>query len=228
MENHLTTPAPHWNLLNIYPGLESKEFAADMEKLKRQLDGLEQFFTEQLAATDPQDNLQERSNDLHLAEIASGAIDRLNASYLLSNTLRAYINSFVATNSHNAVATRLMSQYERVNVRLQKLNTRFRGWVGKIAPSLDEIQQLSATARAHAFMLRESAEQAQYLMSEVEEALAAELNLSGGNAWNKLQNVITSQLTIDFELDGRVQKLPMPALINLHSHPDEAVRRARL
>ena len=30
---------------------------------------------------------------------------------------------------------------------------------------------------------------------------------------------------MDFELDGKMQKLPMPALINLRSHPDETMRR---
>ena len=62
-------------------------------------------------------------------------------------------------------------------------------------------------------------------MSETEEMLAAELTLSGGNAFGKLQGTLTSQMTVDFELDGKVQKLPMPALINLRSHPDESVRR---
>jgi pepF/M3 family oligoendopeptidase len=62
-------------------------------------------------------------------------------------------------------------------------------------------------------------------MSEAEEALAGELGLSGASAWTKLQETITSQLTVDFELGGQVRKMPMPALINLHSHPDEAVRR---
>jgi len=62
-------------------------------------------------------------------------------------------------------------------------------------------------------------------MSQPEEALAAELNLSGANAWQKLQGTITSQMTVDFEMDGKVQSLPMPALINLRSHPDEDVRR---
>ena len=57
------------------------------------------------------------------------------------------------------------------------------------------------------------------------EGLAAELSLSGSSAWNKLQGTVTSQLTVDFELDGEVQKLPMPALINLHSHPDGDVRK---
>ena len=62
-------------------------------------------------------------------------------------------------------------------------------------------------------------------MSETEETLAAELTLSGGNAFGKLQGTVTSQMTVDFELDGKVQKMPMPALINLRSHPDESVRR---
>jgi pepF/M3 family oligoendopeptidase len=74
-------------------------------------------------------------------------------------------------------------------------------------------------------MLREAAEQSKYLMSEAEEAIAAELTLSGGNAFEKLQGTVTSQLSVDFELDGQTQKLPMPALINLRSHPDESVRR---
>ncbi len=74
-------------------------------------------------------------------------------------------------------------------------------------------------------MLRETAEQARYMMSPQEEALASELTLSGGNAWSKLQGTVTSQLTAEIELDGRVQRLPMTAIINLRSHPDEAVRR---
>ena len=73
-------------------------------------------------------------------------------------------------------------------------------------------------------MLSEAAEQSKYLMSDEEEALAAEFSLSGGNAFRKLQGTVTSQLSVDFELDGKTQKMPMPALINLRSHPDEATR----
>jgi len=57
------------------------------------------------------------------------------------------------------------------------------------------------------------------------EALASELSLSGATAFEKLQGTVTSQLTIDFELDGEVRQLPMPAIINLHSHVDEDTRR---
>src|SRR5512143_2752408 len=74
-------------------------------------------------------------------------------------------------------------------------------------------------------MLREAAEQSRYQMGDEMEALASELSLSGGNAFEKLQGTVTSQLSVDFELDGKTEKLPMPALINLRSHPDEATRR---
>ncbi len=37
--------------------------------------------------------------------------------------------------------------------------------------------------------------------------------------------MVTSQLAVDFELDGEVRKLPMPELVNLRSHPDEPTRR---
>jgi pepF/M3 family oligoendopeptidase len=36
---------------------------------------------------------------------------------------------------------------------------------------------------------------------------------------------VTSQLTADFELDGKVQKMPITAIINFRGHPDEDVRR---
>jgi oligoendopeptidase F len=118
-----------------------------------------------------------------------------------------------------------MSEFQMVSLRLQNLRTQFRAWVGGIAPVLEAVIEANPVARAHAFALRETAEQSKYMMSGPEEALAAELNLSGAVAWSKLQGTVTSQLTVDFELDGRVQKLPMPALINLHAHPDESVRR---
>jgi len=160
-----------------------------------------------------------------LAPPVGEAIDRLNRASELADTIRSYIMSFVATDSHNTLARRRQSEFELVAVHLRTLGTRFKAWVGRLAPVLDRIIAADATAAAHAFALHETAEQSRYLMSDAEEALAAELHLSGGSAWTKLQGVVTSQLTADFELDGQVRRLPLPALINLRSHPDEGVRR---
>lgn len=222
----MTTPAPtqthtppHWDLSNVYPSLESPEFAAAVDELRRQIGSLEKFFTDKVepsvGTTDPK----------QLAGLVGESIERLNDLFSLAFTIRPYIVSYVATDSRNQTARKIESEVDQVLVRISFLNTRFLSWIGGLAPILDQVIAANPTAQAHAFTLREAAEQSKYLMSTPEEDLAAELELSGANAWGKLQSTITSQLTVDFELDGQQQKLPMPALINLRTHPDESVRR---
>ena len=118
-----------------------------------------------------------------------------------------------------------MSEFDQIWVRAEDLDVRLRAWVGRLGPVLEQAIPLDETAREHSFMLMEMAEQSKYLMSEEEEGLAAELSLSGANAWSKLQRTVTSQIAVDIEVDGAMQTLSMPALLNLYSHPDEATRR---
>ncbi len=129
------------------------------------------------------------------------------------------------TNSHDKAAKKIESEYEQAVVPLRKLSVRFTAWLGRVRPALKKAIPQHPSAKAHAFNLMEAAEQSKYLMPEELEGLAAELTLSGGNAWGKLEGTVTSQITVDFELDGKLQKLPMTALINLRSHPDGDVRR---
>ncbi|RPI86092.1 MAG: M3 family oligoendopeptidase [Chloroflexi bacterium] len=213
-----STP-PRWDLSNVYPGLETPELTAAFEQHKSQITELETFAKDSLSSTSAETPVEE------LGRLIGEAVDRFNAAYELGGTIRAYIYSFVSTDSHNQVARRLQSEFEQTEVRMQMLDTQFTSWIGRIAPVLDAAIQCDERAKAHTFILKETADQSKYLMSDSEESLAAELSLSGASAWNKLQGTITSQLSVDFELDGEVKSLSMPALINLHSHPDEDVRR---
>ena len=210
---------PRWDLTNVFPSLESKEFEQSFSELKTLVEALAKTFSEKLPGTDVHTPIPE------LAELTGDAIDRLNALYALGGTLRAYLNSFVSTDSHNTLAMKKMSEFQMTSVKAQVLDNQFQAWIGRIAPVLEQVIAQDERATAHAFFLRETADQAKYLMPQAEESLAAELGLSGTNAWSKLQGTVTSQLTVDFELEGKTQKLPMPALINLHSHPEESVRK---
>lgn len=213
------TDIPRWDLSNVYPSLESAEFQAAIANVTRQMEDLEQFFNQTLKTAD------ETASPAQIGALLGESIDRFNALQELGNTIYAYIQSFVTTDSRNIPAMKKMSEFQQTMVRAQMLWTRFQTWVGQLSPVLDSAIQSSPTAQAHAFSLKELAEQAKYLMSEAEENLAAELSLSGSSAWSKLQGTVTSQLTVEFELDGQTQKLPMPALINLRSHPNRDVRR---
>ncbi|MGC8857282.1 MAG: M3 family oligoendopeptidase, partial [Anaerolineae bacterium] len=215
----MTQTPPRWDLTNVYPSLESAEFKAAVEDYKKQVAALEKFFNQKVSKTTA------RTSAKDLADLTGKMIDRINAIQTLSATIVPFIYSYVTTDSRNKLAMRTLSEFEQASLPMEKLQVQFKAWLGRIAPKLDKVIALNKSAQAHAFMLKEAAEQSKYLMSEAEESLAAELSLSGGNAFSKLQGTVTSQLTVDFELDGKVQKLPMPALINLRSHPDENVRR---
>jgi pepF/M3 family oligoendopeptidase len=215
----MSVSAPRWDMTNVYPSLDSKQFKNAVKKYKTSLDELEDFLKKAAKAdakTDPK----------KLGKILGEAVDRFNALFELAGTINPYIYSFVSTDSHNKEAMRALSEFEQMQVQANILNTKFRAWTGKLGkPAIKKAAKTNASAKSHEFALLETAEQSKYLMSEAEEALAAELTLSGGNAFGKLQGTVTSQMTVDFEMDGKTQKMPMPALINLRAHPDEATRR---
>jgi len=214
----MTLSAPRWNMTNVYPSLESKEFKSAIKKYKSMLDEMEVFFKKASKA-------DSKTEPKKLGKLLGESVDRFNALFELSNTIDPFINSFVTTDSRDKAAMRALSEFEQMSVQARILNTKFQAWAGKLGKAaVKKAAKTNASAKAHEFILNESVEQSRYMMSEAEEILAAELTLSGGNAFGKLQGTLTSQLTVDFELDGKTEKMPMPALINLRSHPDEATR----
>lgn len=215
----MTVPAPRWDLSNVYPSLESGEFKAAVEDYKKKVAALEKFFRNKLRKAN------EKTRAKELAPLVGKAIDQINTIQTLSATIVPFIYGHVTTDSRDKLAMKTLSEFEQASLPMTQLMTQFTAWLGRVAPKLDKVIENNPSAAEHAFLLKESAEQSKYLMSEAEEALAAEMSLTGGNAFGKLQGTVTSQLSVDFELDGKTEKLPMPALINLRSHPDEATRR---
>ena len=215
----MTVSASRWDLTNVYPSLDSKQFKAATKKYKSLLDELDAFLKKAEKANS-------KTEPKKLGKLLGEAVDRFNELFELSGTMSSYLYSFITTDSRNKDAMRIFSEFQQMSVQGSILQTKFTAWAGTLGkPAIKKAVKTNASAKAHEFILLESAEQSKYLMSEAEENLAAELTLSGGSAFGKLQGTLTSQMTVDFELDGEVKKMPMPALINLRSHPDESVRR---
>ena len=122
------TTLPHWDLSNVYPGLESDEFAAAFRSIQNQLGALEQLYAGRVSTV---------SADVAPAELAAllgEIVTCLNELYELAGTVRSYIYSFTSTDSHNVVAMKKMSEFERVWVRLEDLDVRLQSLAGQIGP----------------------------------------------------------------------------------------------
>lgn len=210
---------PRWDLTNVYPSLTSQKYADELAKLKTLIEAQRTFIK------GPLQTLTAQSDAKALAKAAGDLIERSNQILLIAGTMRAYIESFVSTDSYDKVALTKQSEFDQIAVEIDKLEVQVRTWVGKVADVLPKFIPMDPRTQVHPYYLSEAAKASRYQMSEKEEMLAAELSLSGSTAWTKLQGTVTSQYSVPFELDGRVQKLPLPALINLRSHPDAGVRQ---
>ena len=216
----MTTQAvPRRDLSNVYPSLSSKEFEADAIKTTQLITAMEVLLKEKASGMTGKEEVRE------LTTLALELIERFNELLLTAGTLRAYIESFVSTDSYNTEALRKESEFDQVSMKISQLEVLVLGWIGKAADRLPEMFEHEPKLEAHRYFLEEYARQSKYLMSEAEEMLASELSLSGSTAWGKLQGIITSQASAEVEIDGEIKRLPSPALINLRSHPDGEVRK---
>lgn len=211
-----------WDLSNVYKGLESDGFKKDWQKLERLIDGAGKYFAE--------NGICKREKgpkvDSKLAAVLAHAIEILNEAYMLYGTLDSYIFSFYSTNSYDQLAARKTSELDMLSVPLRNLDVSFTGFVGSIGPDVKKLVKMAPVLAAHEFVILETFDQSKYLMSEAEERLASELSLSGGNAFMKLQGVVSSQLKVPVAIGKKTEIMPIAKVRNLAYDADEKTRKA--
>lgn len=218
MTTSVSETLPHWDMTVVYPSLDSPEFQRDLVAVRQAFDDVTALFDR--LGIDRRDD--QAMDDTALATFDT-SIASLNELLERFATLRAYVYSFVATDSRNDQAQAALSLLMRDSVTLTKLLKRLTAWIGGL--DVEMLIQRSTIARDHAYLVRRAAEEARHLMSPAEEELAAELDLSGGIAWARLYQNLTSQIMVPIERDGQMVELPMSQVRNLARDPDRDVRR---
>jgi pepF/M3 family oligoendopeptidase len=148
-------------------------------------------------------------------------VDATNDLMEEARLLGAYLSSYVATDSRDALASGEQSSLQAELAQLARLRSRFDAWVGSLGA--DALVARSTIAADHAYPLARSEERARHQMTEAEEGLLADLSLTGSTAWNRLWGVFTSQLSVDVPDEG--EGLSMSQVRNLAYHPDATTRR---
>ncbi len=218
MTTSIRETLPHWDMTVVYPALDSPEFNRDLAAVRQAFDDMTALFDR--LGIDRRDN---QATDDHAVAAFDTIIAALNDLLEQFSALRAYAYSFVATDSRNEQAQAALSLLMQDSVKLTKLLKRLTAWIGGL--DVETLIQRSPVARDHAYLVRRAAEEARHLMSPAEEELAAELDLSGGIAWTRMYQNLTSQIMVPIERDGQMVELPMSQVRNLARDPDREVRR---
>jgi pepF/M3 family oligoendopeptidase len=191
---------------SLFPGLDSVQFSNTWKLLAQQLSDLQGFVqTHQIGQ-------ETAPSDKNTFDVL---IDKINTFGETRWPLYAYVLMRVDSDSSDAAAQARLSELELLLLDYQKLQPRLTRWLARLDPEVVE-------AGPYRILIDEAKVQAQHLMSEPEEVLAAELSLSGGRAWVKLHGNLSSQISA--VVDG--EELPITAVRNLAMNPDESVRKA--
>lgn len=188
-----------WDPTQYFSGLDSPDFNSAFDRLEADVTAL-------AATVDERDRVEQ-------------TLEQLNQTLALARLLRAFIASFVSTDSRNELALAKQSELARPLTALSQVTTRFTALIGTM--DVEALVNASAVCKEHEFPLKRAKFLASRQMSASEEALAAELYDSGAGAWGRLQSNWTSQIEVEFE--GK--RHPMSHIRNLASAADQATRR---
>jgi pepF/M3 family oligoendopeptidase len=215
-----TETLPRWDVTDVFPSLQSRELRAARERLGAGVDRLVALYDDRgVGEVDPHSPTPDEVAALDEVLRATNDVERDHT------TLRAYVGSFVATDSRDDDAQGLFSILEQHAAVLRQLSARLSAWVAALGP--DALAAASPVAADHAFPLARAAARAEHQMPGPLEGLYAELALTGSTAWGRLHDDVTSQLTAVVQrADGTTETLPITAVRGLAMHTDPAVRRA--
>lgn len=210
---------PHWDLSDLYPGLDSREYRAAREEYGAGVVRLEALYDEHgVRGGEP---LEVTDTTVQAFEAAL-----TNTNEILNDLRRvnAYISSFVTTDARDDVAQAEMSGLDKDTARLGKLRTRLDAFVARF--DTEQLVNASTVAADHAFPLERAAFRAAHQMSEAEEALASDLSLTGTSAWYRLYNDVSARITVPVDLPGiGVKELPITQARAMAKDVDRTVRK---
>jgi len=197
---------PHWDLSPLFPSLDSPEFASAWTDLERRLGDLGLLLDRHGVGPRPM-----RPSDREAFHEITSAINGMMEAF---TPVRAFVSGLVDTDSTNQAAQAKLSELQKMLLLYERLRPRLTAWLARLDPE-------AVDAGPYTLLLEEARVQAEHMMSEPEEVLAAELRLSGGSAWAKLHGNVSSLITAT--VGGK--ELPITAVRNLAHDPDPTVRK---
>ncbi|MFP3040863.1 M3 family oligoendopeptidase [Treponema primitia] len=203
--------APKWDLSSIYVSFDSPEYQRDLKLL-----------TEKIAAF-----LQLLETPLPTGAGIAATLLTLIRAYEeagdLNENLSAYAEAIYTADTRDSRALTEINAIEAAALPLGKGAVIFRNRLVEAKDLVLKALDSDAELTSYGFFIRESLEKAAYQMSPELEDLANDLSRSGGDAWGRLQEAISSTVTALWDTASGERKTVI-ALRDLAHSPDRSVR----
>ena len=195
-----------WSLDVLYHGYEDPKFDEDMKKFESEVAGMK----EKIEAAKKLDPVKGLETCLMVKEEMAA----------LGSRLGEFISLKASVNTSDSKTNDMGARYDRIAANQTAANVAFCKYVASIE-NLDQVIAQSSLLTEYNYYLTEIKKDAAHMLSDDMEDLIAHMDITGGGAWGKLFDYLTSTLKVDYE--GEV--ITLPAVRNLATSEDKEVRK---
>ena len=195
-----------WNLERIYNGFEDPAFSADFDALKAAVADAETL-AKNLTGMEPLEGLR---TGITLTEKVQQLTMKLGEYAMLRQSVDA----------KDAEAGSQMGRIMGMASGFAGPEAAFKAWAAKL-PNLMELVRGDGMLKEYEFLFSNLLDSSRYLLGDLGEKIMARMSISGGSAWEELQQYLTSTVPVTY----RGQTLNLSSVRNLAYDPDPQVRK---
>ena len=196
-----------WDLSILYTGFDAPEFASDMADFDAAIGEVIDFST-RLGEYSPEKLLLRHIElETKLSSLAEKLIIYANLRYS-ANT---------ADNEAASTMGVLMGKLSAVAAPSAATNKAI-----AMIENIEEIIDGNDILKEHSYRILSIVKDSKHLLTDAEESLFAEMNISGASAWSDLQSSLTSSLKVDY----KGEQITLSSVRNLAYDPDQQTRKA--
>ena len=196
-----------WDLSILYTGFDAPEFASDLKDFDTAIAEVLEF-SGNLTSYSPEALLLKHIElETKLSSLAEKLIIYANLRYS-ANT---------ADNEAASTMGVLMGKLSAVAAPSAAIN--------KAIAKIENIETVIAgndVLKEHSYRILSIVKDSKHLLTDAEESLFAEMNISGASAWSDLQSSLTSSLKVDY----KGEEITLSTVRNLAYDPDQETRKA--
>jgi oligoendopeptidase F len=205
---------PRWDLTSIFPSPTSGEYLEAVAALRAKVERLQGLFDEFGVGLE---------SGTHPNADSAEIISSWNETHHLSDLLDNYLYCWTSTDSNDAAAASAYGEFEMINSPMRALRSRLTTWLSSVPKSQ---RTANAVIADHAYQIERAAIGATHVMPADLEALAGELQTTGGQAWVRARDESDASMTTEITIDGETRTTSVTELEILLSSPDRARRKA--
>lgn len=202
---------PRWDIDPIYPGIKSDEFLSDLTRMGELAGHLDMLLDDEAS----------RKTDLTkwLSDVLTVYQDMLDHL----ETLNAYASAVLTTDTANVDAMSGLNKVEAAALQVQAVGVKLLNVLAAEQEGIERLLVADEDFKPYSYVVGELFTAQKHQMSPAEEALAADLNRSGTDAWSRLQEAVSSSVSTIWD-ESTGERKTVIQLRAMATDADRAVR----